>query len=156
MQMGAGCCSSCTVAEDPSHQSDGKEDSQSCAYLGAQVFGGLPAATTTAEQVKRLAELSEAAADGHQSPAYVALPAAPANGAAAAASTSAPAAANGTAAASPAANGAAAAAATTLLKQRHAVRPPVVHNLGYGPLPDGFTPAPVNVFRHPLLQVRYR
>lgn len=38
------------------------------------------------------------------------------------------------------------------LKQRHAVRPPVDHKFGAGPLAPGEQPAPVSIFRHPLLQ----
>ncbi len=60
----------------------------------------------------------------------------------------------------PAANGAhslsaqtpAQVAANVLLKQRHAVRPPVRHVFGHGPLGPNFMPAPVSMFRHPLLQ----
>lgn len=39
-----------------------------------------------------------------------------------------------------------------LVKVRHAVRPPVVHKYGHGPMAEGETSAPVSVFRHPLLQ----
>jgi hypothetical protein len=45
-----------------------------------------------------------------------------------------------------------AAANNILLKQRHPIRPPVAHQFGYGPLREGETPAPVKIFRHPLLQ----
>ncbi|GIL94695.1 hypothetical protein Vretimale_918 [Volvox reticuliferus] len=38
------------------------------------------------------------------------------------------------------------------LKLRHAVRPPVQHKWGYGPLAPGEQPAEVKIFRHPLLQ----
>jgi hypothetical protein len=37
-------------------------------------------------------------------------------------------------------------------RKRHDVRPPVEHAWGCGPLPHGFDPAPVRIFRHPLLQ----
>lgn len=49
-------------------------------------------------------------------------------------------------------NGAAAAAVLGPPKQRHAVRPPVVHKWGFGPLAEGEKPAEVKIFRHPLLQ----
>ncbi|KAG2437818.1 hypothetical protein HXX76_005438 [Chlamydomonas incerta] len=50
-------------------------------------------------------------------------------------------------------NGAAATAAVEgPLKQKHAVRPPVQHKWGYGPLAPGEQPAEVKIFRHPLLQ----
>jgi len=57
----------------------------------------------------------------------------------------------------PAANGnghgnGAAAEAPAPLKQRHDVRPPVVHKHGHGPLAPGERPAEVKMFRHPLLQ----
>lgn len=32
------------------------------------------------------------------------------------------------------------------------IRPPVEHNFGCGPLPEGAVPAPVKVFQHRLLQ----
>lgn len=41
---------------------------------------------------------------------------------------------------------------SSLLKQRHAVRPPVEHEHGCGPLAPGEGPAAVKIFRHPLLQ----
>lgn len=37
-------------------------------------------------------------------------------------------------------------------RERHAVRPPVDHVFGCGPLAPDFNPAPVTIFRHPLLQ----
>lgn len=46
----------------------------------------------------------------------------------------------------------ASAAAQLLLKQRHPIRPPVVHNWGTGPLAPAEKPAPVSIFQHPLLQ----
>ncbi|KAI8464353.1 MAG: LuxS/MPP-like metallohydrolase [Monoraphidium minutum] len=46
----------------------------------------------------------------------------------------------------------AAAGEPPLVKVRHPVRPPVAHKHGYGPLAPGEGPAPVSVFRHPLLQ----
>ncbi|GLC34133.1 hypothetical protein PLESTB_000841000 [Pleodorina starrii] len=55
-------------------------------------------------------------------------------------------------------NGSAAAAASSsqqqlgALKVKHAVRPPVEHKWGHGPLKQGEQPAEVKVFRHPLLQ----
>ncbi|KAG2497394.1 hypothetical protein HYH03_004550 [Edaphochlamys debaryana] len=49
-------------------------------------------------------------------------------------------------------NGAAQAQALGPLKQKHAVRPPVQHKWGYGPLAPGELPAEPRIFRHPLLQ----
>eukprot|EP00798_Chlamydomonas_sp_ICE-L_P019762 gene19762-26456_t len=39
-----------------------------------------------------------------------------------------------------------------VLKKKHEVRPPVVHNHGFGPLAPGEGPAKISIFRHPLLQ----
>jgi hypothetical protein len=50
-------------------------------------------------------------------------------------------------------NGAAAVKQLGPLKARHAVRPPVVHNMGVGPLDQAQdSPCKISIFRHSLLQ----